>query len=123
MCGSQYAMMIICLVIQVYSCQQHYLLLQYSELLTFSCLTAFFVATEYSICHHPGSQQWGFPQQPGVEGGVASGPGSPAGASSLLLPGLLLQSKSSSSVISLLFKAQLVLTMCVDNRHIHQMPA
>ncbi len=69
-----------------------------------------FVATEYSICHHLGSQQWGVPQEPGAEGGVASGPWSPAGASSLLLPGLLLQSKPSSSVISLFFKALFVLT-------------
>ena len=105
--------MSIYLVSQVHSCQQHYWLLRYSELLTFQ-VSLRFVATEYSSCHHPGSQQWGVPQESGVEGGVASGPGSPAGPSSLLLPGLLLQSKSSSSVISLMFKAQFVLTLCID---------
>ena len=81
-------------------------MLQYSEMLTFYCV---FVATEYNICHQPGSQQWGVPQEPGVEGGVASGPGSLAGSSSLLLPGLLLQSKS-SSVVNVFFKTPFVLT-------------
>lgn len=84
-----------------------YIVLQYNENLT--CY-GIFVATEYSICHHLGSQQWGVPQEPGAEGGVASGPWSPAGASSLLLPGLLLQSKPSSAVVGLFFKALYVLT-------------
>ncbi len=108
-------MMDICLVIQVHSCQQDYCCCCNTVDCSHLQSDRGFVATEYSICHYLGSQQWRVSQESGVEGGVASGPGSPAGSSSLLLPGLLLQSKSSSSVISLLFKTQFVLTLCVDH--------